>query len=173
MLILSVWNTRHSEFIAKRRLSITNLSSENNLPMFQLNAPVFLFINPFTLMIFSRNIGKLFSELKLVTDNLLFIYAAANWEATEGFISFECIHSVIGCWKSVQSWLDVNGRSAEPIPHRNKNLTTQVLFIKLELQNFVYNLTVSNFGSLTACTCSVCISLQEHQRTRAPNYISG
>ena len=88
MLILSVWNTRHSEFIAKRRLSITNLSSENNLPMFQLNAPVFLFINPFTLMIFSRNIGKLFSELKLVTDNLLFIYAAANWEATERWSTY-------------------------------------------------------------------------------------
>ena len=31
----------------------------------------------------SRNIGKLFSELKLVPDNLLFIYAEANWEATE------------------------------------------------------------------------------------------
>ena len=32
---------------------------------------------------FSRNVGELFSELKLVTDNLLSIYAAANWEATE------------------------------------------------------------------------------------------
>ena len=32
---------------------------------------------------FSWNVGKLFSELKLVTDNLLFIYAEANWEATE------------------------------------------------------------------------------------------
>ena len=31
---------------------------------------------------FSWNIGKLFSKLKLVTDHL-FIYAAANWEATE------------------------------------------------------------------------------------------
>ena len=30
---------------------------------------------------FSQNIGKLFSKLKLVTDNFLFIYAAANWEA--------------------------------------------------------------------------------------------
>ena len=29
------------------------------------------------------NVGKLFSKIKLVTDNLLFIYAAANWEATE------------------------------------------------------------------------------------------
>ena len=40
----------------------------------------------FTLMMtgaFGRNIGKLFSKLKLVTDNLLFIYAEANWEATE------------------------------------------------------------------------------------------
>ena len=27
---------------------------------------------------FSRNIGKLFSKLKLVTDNLIFIYAEAN-----------------------------------------------------------------------------------------------
>ena len=34
---------------------------------------------------FSQNVGKLFSELKLVTDNLLFIYmyVAANWEAIE------------------------------------------------------------------------------------------
>ena len=32
---------------------------------------------------FSQNVGKLFSKLKLVTDNLLYIYAAANWEATE------------------------------------------------------------------------------------------
>ena len=35
----------------------------------------------FTLMrtgAFSQNVGKSFSELKLVTDNLLFIYAKAN-----------------------------------------------------------------------------------------------
>ena len=32
---------------------------------------------------FSRNISKLFSELKLVADKLLFIYEKANWEATE------------------------------------------------------------------------------------------
>ena len=32
---------------------------------------------------FSRNISRLFSKLKLVTDNFLFIYTAANWEATE------------------------------------------------------------------------------------------
>ena len=31
--------------------------------------------------------AKLFSELKLVTDNLLSIYAAANWEATESLSS--------------------------------------------------------------------------------------
>ena len=28
---------------------------------------------------FRWNVGKLFSELKLVTDNLLLIYAEANW----------------------------------------------------------------------------------------------
>ena len=32
---------------------------------------------------FSQNIGNLISKLKLVTDSLLFIYAEANWEATE------------------------------------------------------------------------------------------
>ena len=52
----------------KRRLSVSNLSSENNLATFRLNAT-------FALMItgaFSQNIGKLFSELKLVPDNLLY-----------------------------------------------------------------------------------------------------
>ena len=31
----------------------------------------------------SKRRQKFFSKLKLVTDNLLSIYAAANWEATE------------------------------------------------------------------------------------------
>ena len=34
---------------------------------------------------FSRNVGKLFSELKLVTDNHS-LYAAVNWEVTERFL---------------------------------------------------------------------------------------
>ena len=69
----------------KRRLSVTNLSSENNLPMFRLNAAVVTRAS-FALMMtgaFSRNASKLFSDLKLVTDNLLFVYAGANSEATE------------------------------------------------------------------------------------------
>ena len=36
----------------------------------------------------SVNISNLFSELKLVTDNLLSIYAASNWEATEGMYTW-------------------------------------------------------------------------------------
>ena len=47
--------------IIERRLSVTTLSSENNLPMFRLNAPVVIRVK----------VGKVFSELKLVTDNLL------------------------------------------------------------------------------------------------------
>ena len=47
----------------ERRLSVTNLSSENN----------------FSNLSSENN----FSELKLVTDNLLSIHAAANWEATQ------------------------------------------------------------------------------------------
>ena len=38
---------------------------------------------------FSQNVGKLFSKLKLVTDNL-FIYAKANWKATERLEKFLC-----------------------------------------------------------------------------------
>ena len=56
----------------KRRLSGTNLSSENNLPTFQLNTPVVIRAKV-TTGAFSRNVGKLFSKLKLVPDNLLFI----------------------------------------------------------------------------------------------------
>ena len=52
------------------RLSVTNLSSENNLQMFQLNAPVVFRVKVMMTGGFSRNVSKLFSELKLVTDNL-------------------------------------------------------------------------------------------------------
>ena len=46
----------------KRRVSVTSLSSENNLLKFRLNA---------LMTTFSQNVSKLFSKLKLVTDNLL------------------------------------------------------------------------------------------------------
>ena len=80
-----------SENQMKRKLSVTNLSSENNLPTFWLNAPVIirakvhhssrnhflpdnlrtsLTLALMTTGAFNRNVGKLFSELKLVTDNL-------------------------------------------------------------------------------------------------------
>ena len=64
---------------AERRLSVTNLSSENNLPTFRLNASVVIKVKVSTFIAgaFSQNVGKLFSKLKLVTDNLS-IYAAAN-----------------------------------------------------------------------------------------------
>ena len=67
-----------------KRLSVTNLSSENNLPTISF-AECSSCHHAFALMTtaaFSRNISKLFFKLKLVTDNL-FIYAEANWEATE------------------------------------------------------------------------------------------
>ena len=59
----------------KRRLSVTNLSSENNLNnllMFQLNAAVVIRAKAS-----SRNISKLFSDLNLGTDDL-FIYSEAS-----------------------------------------------------------------------------------------------
>ena len=49
---------------------------------------------------FSQNVGKLFSELKLVTDNLLPIYAAANREATENIQHTTVIHPFTCKYKS-------------------------------------------------------------------------
>jgi len=48
------------------------LSLENNLPTFRLNAPVTSVLLPkvMTTGAFSRNVGKLFSELKMIADNL-------------------------------------------------------------------------------------------------------
>ena len=43
----------------------------------------------------SRNVDRLFCELKLVTDNL-FIYAGANWEATERLSKYlVCLFSIV------------------------------------------------------------------------------
>ena len=57
----------------KVTLCVTNLNSENNLPVTGV-----VIREKVTTGAFSRNVSKLFSELKLVTDNLLFIYAEAN-----------------------------------------------------------------------------------------------
>ena len=62
----------------KRRLSVTNFSSENNLLMFRLNVPVLNAL--MTTGTFSRNVGKLFSELKLVTDNCSVLYFTDHYE---------------------------------------------------------------------------------------------
>jgi len=43
------------------------MNSENNLPTFQLNAPVVALM---TTEAFSQNVAKIFSKFKLVTDNL-------------------------------------------------------------------------------------------------------
>ena len=59
-----------SQLGEKRRLSVTHLSLENYLSMVQL------MLSPCMMMTgaFNRNINKLFPELKLVTDNLLFTH---------------------------------------------------------------------------------------------------
>ena len=43
----------------KRRLSVTNFSSQNNLPTFRLNAPVIIRVKVMTTGAFSWNVGKL------------------------------------------------------------------------------------------------------------------
>ena len=74
----------------KRRLSIINLTLEINLPTFRLNSPVVIRVK-----LLEHPVEMSFSELKLVTDNLLFIYSATNWKATEAF----------GRWKYNQLFL--------------------------------------------------------------------
>ena len=97
----------------KRRLSVTNLSSENNLLTLQLShhQPPFC---PNDDRALSRNVGKLFSELKLVTDSLLFTsftYSKVSnlklviknplsteywlWEAVFSWPSNACLHRVV------------------------------------------------------------------------------
>ena len=61
----------------KRRLPVANLSSENNLPTFDGMLQSLM-----TTGAFSQNIDKVFSELKLVADNLLFIYVYRSNDAT-------------------------------------------------------------------------------------------
>ena len=62
-----------------------------------------------------RNVGKLFSELKLVTDNLLFIYAEANWEATERCCHcFVCVlNHIHGRW-GLSTWSKHRGSLKDP-----------------------------------------------------------
>ena len=55
----------------KRFRSVTNLSLENNLLTFRLNAPVAIRVKVMMTGAFSQNISKLFFKLKLVA---LFIY---------------------------------------------------------------------------------------------------
>ena len=57
------------QIIHRGRLSVTNLCSENNFPMFQLNAPVVIRVKS------ERSANK---RCYLQPDNLLFIYAAAK-----------------------------------------------------------------------------------------------
>ena len=64
----------------KRRLSIINLTLEINLATFVLNTPVIIRVK-----LLEHSVEMSFSELKLVTDNILFIYSATNWETTKAF----------------------------------------------------------------------------------------
>ena len=72
---IAVFITIHTNsFKSEEKVICYQFSLENNLPTFRPNAPVVIRV--------SQNVGKLFSELKLVTDNLLFIYAEGSWEAS-------------------------------------------------------------------------------------------
>ena len=93
-------------------LSVTNFSSENNLPTFQLNAPVIISIqSKYWQVIFQTK----------VTDNLLFIYTAANWEAPERLIVCVFIHVICTFFFSLSPpgmtfpWPSLMHPSREPV----------------------------------------------------------
>ena len=72
----------HISHTWRERLSVTNLSSENNLPMFRLNAPVVIRVKVkrceqmlLFIAIQSKRRQVIF---RAQVDNLLFIYAEAN-----------------------------------------------------------------------------------------------
>ena len=67
-------------WVMKRRLSIINLTLEINLPTFRPKSPVVIRVK-----LLEHPVEMSFSELKLVTDNVLFIYSATNWKTTEAF----------------------------------------------------------------------------------------
>ena len=108
-MVLSVASQLASTWV--KRLSVTNLSSENNLPTFQLNAPVLIRAptlqsssgRPDDDWSVSQSISKLFSELKLVTDNLLFIYACivANSPSTCLYVH---LPDLWGRWTDRSRW---------------------------------------------------------------------
>ena len=120
----------------KIRLYVTNLSSENNMPMLiECSSD-----HPGTQMMtgaFSQNVGKLFLKLKLVTDNLLFIYAEANWEATENemrwyslVVSFPDSHIPIFSFHHLQSFHSLVPRLF-PIFRRGKGRAWELVYASL------------------------------------------
>ena len=78
-------NTGTNSYRLEEKVICYHFSSENNLPTFWLNALVVIRVKV-DWSIQSKH-RQVISELKLVTDNL-FIYAAANWEATENAVGF-------------------------------------------------------------------------------------
>ena len=129
----------------KRRLSVTNFSLENNLPMFWLNVPVISGLNALMWTgTFSQNVGKLFSELKLVTDNLLFkeplaptipiviprsaqsLYLLTSVTYTlvvPNMFPFSIPHKVLAPIAQPKFWENPNSISAEIHPHTPSNNT--------------------------------------------------
>ena len=71
-MLYALWVVSYETYtvilVIKRRLTVINLSWENNLPTFRLNAPVVIRVK-----LLEHSVEISFSELKLVTNNLLFI----------------------------------------------------------------------------------------------------
>ena len=93
----------------KRRLSVTNLSSESNLPMIWLNACSSCHQDErMSTEAFSRNVGKLFSELKLIT------FSWSMQKPTEKPLKVHCGYLLFAYNIGIQWNPSYNGHHWEP-----------------------------------------------------------
>ena len=105
-LVVIQWREGHLSPTWVRKKKLANISTECSS---RHQGESIIAVSSFTFALmttgaFNWNVGRLFSKLKLVTDNLLFIYAAANWEATESCDS-NCNHwGWRWSWLCFQSW---------------------------------------------------------------------
>ena len=100
VLRLKSLNSQYSCSDLKRKIVCYQFELGNNLVTFRLNTPVVVLSPWWRLEHSVKMSASYFPKLKLVTDNLLFIYVGANWEATGSLFRSVCPPMNVG----VLSW---------------------------------------------------------------------
>ena len=106
--------------------------------------------------VFIRNVGKLFSELKLVTDNLLSLYSSFKYLDLQNYKNFTSIlqdcprTSMLLLFRTRVSWIYVVGEftkykfirtifSCLIVYHDSTNTTPQNAYSEPQLQEFMHS----------------------------------